>query len=300
VLQWSGDTTPSEAAVAATRQAGVRNLNGGDTRFDPEFHSYGWVAPLGRQVGAQRQVYASNSNENTYTDLWTDRIFGFKYLVETHKNTESPIRVKPHNIYYHMYSGEKLPSLLAVLDNYRYAQTQELAPITASTYAAIVDGFHSASFHLLEPGRWRIENRDGLQTIRFDRAADLSVDFSRSSGVLGQRLYQNSLYVTLDVADPAPVLALSRTPAPGPYLSHSRWLISELRVNDGSFTFKAQGFGAGEAVWKVTPGRTFLMEVTMKDGTLWQQRRRSDQNGMLQLNLGPSTADPVVVRVWKF
>jgi uncharacterized protein (TIGR01370 family) len=299
LLQWSGDTTPAEAAIAATRQAGVRNMNGGDTRFDPEFASYGWVAPLGRQVGNQRQVYASNSNENTYTDLWTDRFFGFKYLVETLKNTESPMRVKPHNIYFHMYSGEKLPSLLAVLDNYRYAQSQELAPITASTYASIVDGFHSLRLIPLEPNRWRIENRDGLQTVRFDRASDLSVDFSRSSGILGQRLYQNCLYVTLDSMDPAPVLALGRTPATGPYLSHSRWLISDLRINDRSFLFTAHGFGSGEAVWKVAPGRSFIIEVTMKDGTYWQQRRTSDENGMLELDLGPATQYPVSVRVWE-
>jgi polysaccharide biosynthesis protein PelA len=297
VLQWSGNTTPSEQAIAGARAAGVRNINGGDTRFDPEFHSYGWVAAVARQVGNQHQVYASNSNENTYTELWSDRFFGFKYLSETLKNTETPIRVKPHNIYFHMYSGEKLPSLLAVQSNYQYAQKQELTPITTATYAAIVDGFYSGRIVELDKDRWRIEDRGALQTVRFDHSPDVAVDFSRSSGVLGQRIYQDSLYIALDPFDPSPVLALNRESAAGPYLSHARWLISGFKSNSGSFTFKAQGFGDGETVWKVLPNRTFLFEVRMKDGTIWQNRKSSDSTGMLRLDLGPASADPVEVRV---
>ena len=128
--------------------------------------------PSDEQVGAEWQVYASNSNENTYTNLWTDRFFAFKFLTATLKNTDSPRRVTAHNIYYHMYSGEKLPSLTAVLENYRYAATQELAPITASAYAAVVDGFHTATITELGPRQWRVEHRDGLQTIRFDDLLD--------------------------------------------------------------------------------------------------------------------------------
>jgi polysaccharide biosynthesis protein PelA len=297
LLQWSGDTTPSQEAIAATTAAGIGNLNGGDTRFDPEFHSYGWVAPLARQVGNQHQVYASNSNENTYTERWSDRFFGFKYLTETLKNTDSPLRVKPHNIYFHMYSGERLPSLIAVRSNYQYARSQEVTPVAASIYAAIVDGFYSARIVELDRNRWRIENRGALQTIRLDRPGALSLDFSRSSGVLGQRTFQDSLYVALDPADPAPVLALGHEQAMGPYLSHARWQISGFKSNETSFTFMAQGFGEGNTTWKVLPDRTYLLEVRMKDGTVWQNRRSSDSNGLLQLDLGPASADPVEVRV---
>ena len=147
VLQWSGNTTPYEAAIAASRAAGVRNLNGGDTRFDPEFPSYACVAPVGRGVGAEWEVYASNSNENTYTNLWTDRFFAFKFLTATLKNTESPRRVTATTSITTWDFGQKLPSLTAVFENYRYAATQELAPITASAYAAVVDGFQHHHHH---------------------------------------------------------------------------------------------------------------------------------------------------------
>ena len=296
IVQWSGNTSPSAKVIAATRAAGLRNLNGGDTRFDPEFKSYGWVSPLGKQVGDERQIYASNSNENTYTDLWTGRFFAFKYLEATLKNTESPVRVKPHNVYFHMYSGEKLPGALAVVENYRYARSQELAPITAATYAAIVDGFFSARIVKIGDRRWRIERRDALQTIRFDRSAHLSVDFSKSHGVVGQRAYQGSLYVSLDAAAASPVVALTDTSALGPYLSHSRWQVSSVQVRGMGFLFDTQGFGAGESIWKVAPNTSFVVRVTSSSGTV-SQRQRSDPDGTLSLKVVARTNDRVQVSV---
>ncbi len=296
ILQWSGNTSPSARVIAATRAAGLRNLNGGDTRFDPEFKSYGWVSPLGKQVGDEHQIYASNSNENTYTDLWTDRFFAFRYLETTLKNTESPIRVKPHNVYFHMYSGEKLPGALAVLENYRYARGQELAPVTASNYAAIVDGFFSARIVKVGDRQWRIENRDALQTIRFDRSAAVSVDFSKSSGVIGQRVYQGSLYVSLDAADTRPVVALTDAPAQGPYLSHSRWQVSHLQRRGGGFLFSTQGFGAGESIWKVAPNQRFAIRVTSHNGTA-SQSLRSDRDGILSLRVVGAPDELVQVSV---
>ena len=255
------------------------------------------MAPLGRQVGAERQVFASNSNENTYTDLWTDRFFGFKFLTETLENTESPIRVKPHNIYYHMYSGEKLPSLTAVHENYRYAQQQELAPVTASHFAAIVDGFFSTRITEVGPRSWRVEQRDGLQTIRFDESDHLAVDYALSSGVIGHRSYQGSLYVALDAAEPAPVITLTDASSPGPYLVHARWLISHVQRSDAGFDFRAQGFGPGVAVWQATPGATYDVEVTPPGSAPVRRQVRATDGGVLAMELGPATLAPVQVSV---
>ena len=298
IFQWSGDTKPFEAAVKAVHSANLRNLNGGDSRFDAEFLSYGWVAPLGRQSGGHTQVYASNSNENTYTELWTDRFFGFKHLVKTIENTESPIRIKPHNVYYHMYSGERRPSLEAVLENYQYARSREIAPIATSHYAAIVDGFFATRITALDETAWRIEDRDRLQTIRFDQATERSVDFERSSGVIGQRQYQGSLYVALDPTDPAPVIALQ--PEEGavqvrPYLEQGRWQVSDLDIDDEGFGFQAQGYGSGDMVWRVRPDQAFLVDVAEKNGSRWQQRVRSDQDGTLRLTLSATGIQPLRV-----
>ena len=256
LLQWSGNCLPWEGALVATYQVGVLNLNGGDTRFDRERPSYTSVASIGRKLPGGIQIYASNANENVYTELWTDRFFGHAFLPQTWRNTETPIRVKPKNLYYHMYSGEKMASLRALLNN---------------AFAALALGFYSTEIADLGEGRWQIANRGRLATIRFDRATDRKVDFGRSSGVLGQQHFQGSLYVALDPADPRPVIALVANdrpdvPPPGsrPYLIDSRWPIEGLAVDDRTFTFHAQGFGPGEMTWRVVePGR---YQVIAEDG----------------------------------
>lgn len=263
LYQWSGNTWPDEAVIAATRAAGMRNINGGDTRFDPEFPSYAWVAPIGLQVGKERQIYASTSNENTYTALWTRRFFGFRYLEETLRNTETPIRVKPINVYYHVYTADRTASLDALKRILDYVRRQEVAPVHASRFAAIADGFYATRLTALEAGRWRVENRGDLQTIRFDHAATKTVDYARSEGLIGARLYQGSLYVALDAAHPAPVIALKAAERPDaladaarPYLVEARWRIWNLKLGADRFGFEAQGFGDGEMAWKVPkPGR---------------------------------------------
>jgi hypothetical protein len=126
VLQWSGNTLAFEAAIAASRRAGVRNINGGDSRFDVEYPSAIWVSPLARRVGSELQIYSSNSNENTYTDLWTGRYFGYRLIQKTLENTENPRRLKPFNLYYHMYTGEKHASLHAMKQNLAMARASEI------------------------------------------------------------------------------------------------------------------------------------------------------------------------------
>jgi hypothetical protein len=73
-------------------------------------------------------------------------------------------------------------------------------------------------------------------------------------------------------------------------------VISEFRAGNRSFAFKTHGYGDGESLWRVTPDATFLVDVTMHDGAVFQQRRKSDSAGMLPLNLGPA-GGPLQVHV---
>ncbi|MBM3549003.1 MAG: hypothetical protein FJX54_18840 [Alphaproteobacteria bacterium] len=271
LLQWSGNCLPWEQAIIDTYAAGVLNMNGGDTRFDREFPSYTSVAPLARKLPRTIQVFSSNANENVYTDLWTDRFFGFAFLIQTWRNTEVPIRVKPKNVYYHMYSGEKMASLRALLTTLKEAEAEPIAPVAASEYAAMVLGFFSAEIADLGSDRWQITKRGKLQTIRFDRAIDRKVDFARSSGVVGQMHFQGSLYIALDPADPLPVVALTandRTDvapsAARSYLIDSRWPVEGLALDGRSFAFRARGFGPGDMSWKVEGAGRY--QITASDG----------------------------------
>ncbi len=302
LIQWSGNTLPYPAAIAASRAAGARNLNGGDSRFDSEFPSYATVSPVGRQVGGQRQIYASNSNENTYTELWTARYFGFQHVVETIRNTETPIRVKPFNTYYHFYSGEKQASLNAVRRVLDYARAQALAPVAASRFAAIADGFFTTRLVALDDRVWRVEDRGALQTLRFDRATFEAVDFARSQGVIGQRHLQGSLYVALDEAHPAPVVALRGTvvadipaTAPHPYLIEGRWRVGGLAADGAGMRFAAQGYGCGAMTWWVPGAGRYAIEVVRGGEFLAAAEAGADH--ILAFELGQIAETPIEVSV---
>ncbi|MCB0376179.1 MAG: hypothetical protein KDD04_09700, partial [Sinomicrobium sp.] len=293
LVQWSGNTLPFEGAIRAARQAGLYNINGGDSRFDREFASYAWVAPIGQEVGKERQIYSSNSNENTYTELWTDRFYGFRYLQRTVENTESPIRVKPFNIYYHMYSGEKEASLLALTDNYNYARTQELTPVTASRFAYLANGFYTARFIPAGKKRWEIHDRGGLQTIRFDHGETSGVDFARSRGIIGQRHYQNSLYVYLDETVTTPIVALKENISydsplieKRPYLISSRWLIKSLNSEGKHLDFLAWGYGKGAMSWRMPARGVYHIRVSDADGKrLEEMDMETDEHHELSFTL---------------
>jgi hypothetical protein len=273
IIQWSGDTSPFERVLQLTAAAGVRNINGGEPRMDGPFSSYARVSPLGLRVGKLWQVYSSTSNENIYTDNWRGRFFGFRNLAETLANLETPIRIRPINVYYHFYSAEREEGLSSIRFNLDYARGQEIAPITTSRFAAMVDGFYAARIVKLGERQWRIENRGALETVRFDNATMLSVDFERSLGVLGQRHSQGSLYVALDRAVAAPVVAIKdyatpeRDPdAARPYLVHARWRVEGVELAGEGWRFRAAGYGPGEFVWKVpTAGRYRVTAVAPTD-----------------------------------
>lgn len=295
LITWSGDCSPWEEALYEARMAGVQNINGGDTMFDSQHPSYTNIAGVGRQVGKERQIYASTSNEIPYTKEWTENFDAYRHLKETLVNTESPIRLKPLNIYYHLYSGEREAGLNALLANLEFAKTQNIAPITTSHYTHIAEGFYKTKLTPLAKDSWQIEDRGALQTIRFDRHAFKSVDFERSKGVVGQRSFQGSLYVYLDATDKKPIIALKNNenyfahPLENvPYLIESRWLISNLRYGKSSIDFTAQGYGSGDILWQVPAEGKYIIKTDGGEGKVVESKNRQ-----LKLKLENNAVKPL-------
>ncbi len=287
VLQWSGDTSPFEAVFGLLAAAKVRNLNGGDPRMDGIYDSYAWLSPVAIRIGAYWQIYSSGSNENIYTNNWRGRFYAFRNLVDTFRNSETPVRVKPMNIYYHIYSAERPEGLAAVRYNLDYVRAQETAPVAASRFAGMVEGFLNARLIRLGDNRWRIENRGLLETVRFDHAALQAVDFARSQGVIGQRHHQGSLYVALDGSVAAPVIALRAYDRPDrdpettvPYLVNARWHVAGLAIGADGWRFRADGFGRGEFRWKTAGSGSYAIVATA--GARREQTvARADAEGVL-------------------
>jgi len=304
LVLWSGNCQPFEAAIGLARQAGMRNMNGGDSRFDPRYPSITTVSGVGVEIGEQRQILAVNSNENTYTRLWTDKFYAYRFLLETVRRTEQPMRLRAFNVYYHMYLGEREASLNALLDILRFARSAEVAPVTASHYAAIADGFFTARFVPDGERCWRVEDRGALQTVRFDRATYLGVDFARSQGVIGQRHYQGSLYVALDPARPTATVALrdidaaDREPAAArPYLVEARWEVRDLEIAAQGFRFTGRGFGGGDMSWQVpTPG-LWRIDAGPADAPVWQGMAEAREDGLLRFTVAADAIPGLAVRV---
>ncbi len=303
LMQWSGDTSPTESALRKTREAGLFNINGGDSRFDPMYASYSYVSPIGIEMGHERQIYSSNSNENTYTSLWSDNFFGFRYLVNTVRNTETPRRISPFNVYYHAYSGEKSAALQALKQNIEFASSQPIIPVFASTYARIANGFYSSKLVQMGENKWRIDDRGGLQTIRFDNATISAVDFANSEGVIGQKHYQGSLYVFLNPKVASPIIALQKMtklqktpPAAKPYLISSRWQVQGFEQYRNGLTLAMQGFGSGK-IQLYWPNAKKVHVIVRRKNKLLHKEQINVIRNILKISLQDSAIEPLDVYI---
>ncbi len=268
LIQWSGDCRPYINAMKELHKYHFFNINGGDSRFDNKYPSYANISPIGRQVGKYHQIYAQTSNENTYTDLWTKNFFAFKYYRQTAKNTNSPIRISPIGIYYHMYSGEHTASVDAVISNIEYALTQNIIPITTLEFCKIAEGFYSTEFVKASESSWIVKNRGGLETIRFSKALFTTVDYSNSIGIIGHKHFEGSLYVYLDRSISEPRIHLKSTdiywrdaPSEKMYLFDSSWQIWDLSRNSNELSFSCKGFGNCGMNWIVPENGYYKIQI---------------------------------------
>ncbi len=182
VLQWSGDAMPSARALAKTAQAGVLNINGGDTTITEANKTWTAIAPIGVSKGpgdSHYQVYVGAMNENVYTDDWQGPYYGYRNVRQTFALTGSPIRFKPINLYYHFYSATKIASLKALEQSYDFALREPVYPIYTSEYIhRVLDWRHVAVGR--KGGRWLIQSGEWLRELRWPRQQVPRLDGSRN------------------------------------------------------------------------------------------------------------------------
>jgi len=299
---WSGGAEPFEGAIARTRRLGLRNLNGGDSRFDADYPSISYLSPISRAAGSERQIYAGNANDYIYITDGSGRDHGFLHLEATVGATENPRRLKPINVYYHMFAGERSAQLAGVRHHLDGARQAIITPIAASHYAAIADGFFSTRLTALGESSWLVQNRGALQTLRFDDVADLAVDFSRSVGVLGQRKKGSSLYVALDEAHDEVIVALGpdsgeTTEVSAPHLIDGRWTFRDLRRRECGFTVMAKGYGTGQMTWGGLKPGVYHVYVRDTRETVWDEEMEVGDDGRLALTADADAMNPLEVEV---
>ena len=197
-------------------------------------------------MGEHWQVYSPNTNENVYTNDWTGPYYAFKYVLDTFENTESPIRLKPINIYYHFYSGEKWAALDALREVVETTIVQDVAPMYMSEYVEMVRGFRSVEMDVIGPRTWLVKNYGTCTTMRFDETA-LVPDLDRSSNVFGFHNYQGSLYVHLEKGEEA-VIALTDSRPEAVYLEQGSHRLLAWSPSRQKTAFRTKGFGEAKFV----------------------------------------------------
>lgn len=198
IIFWTGSCRPPLEALKLASDKSLLNLNGGDGRFDITYPSYSGLSPLYRKIGIYVQPYSAFANENIYTNLWEGPFSGFRNVIGSFKNTESPRRVKPINIYYHFYSGERTSSLMALDEIYDYLIEQDTFPLYASDYSQMVGDWERLKLEKLEDGGISITDYGLSRNLRIElEGKELYPDYRRSKNVVGHNLHQGRLYLTL-------------------------------------------------------------------------------------------------------
>lgn len=200
VFLWTGDAVPDDEAIALTREAGVTNLNGGNTQIRKAMDSLTNVYPQSRHTAGGLQVYAPIMNENVYTNNWTGPYWGFRKVIESFELTELPRRLKPLAIYYHFYSGTKRSALNALLEIYEYVQQQPNNPMYVSDFAKRVQGFESARFVQLTDKTWRVHNLGELRQVRIPKSMGWP-DLTKSQQVVGVHDSKAGRFIHLSADD---------------------------------------------------------------------------------------------------
>ncbi|MBX3654921.1 MAG: endo alpha-1,4 polygalactosaminidase [Ramlibacter sp.] len=197
VVLWSGDTQPLATPVRLAYEAGLLNMNSGNTWITRAEPSLTLVGPIGMMKGDWFQVYAPMQNENVYTNLWQGPFYGFERVIETFEMTETPLRLKPVDIYYHLYIATKRASIASLHKAYDWAEAQlrqqRLHPVYASEYIERVLDWRRATVARTDTG---LELRGGrfLREWRVEAGSALPAA-SAASGIAGHVRHATVDYV---------------------------------------------------------------------------------------------------------
>lgn len=196
-VYWSGDCIPRINALEYTYKHHILNINGGDTTINNSSPWLALVAPYALQRGEYYQIYTGAQNENVFTNDWLGPFWGFKKVVQTFKLTDSPRRLKPIDVYYHLYSGSKKASLNALRYVFNWVMAQKnIMPVFTSEYIPKVMDYYTVSI-AEDKATWLYAGMDNLKTLRVEHK-DIGVDLQNDKTVLGVHHFEKHSYISLD------------------------------------------------------------------------------------------------------
>ncbi|MDF1884492.1 hypothetical protein JHD49_11125, partial [Sulfurimonas sp. SAG-AH-194-C21] len=192
---WSGDCMIQNNALEYVYKNNILNINGGDTTITDLRPWLSAIAPMGLKRDEYVQVFTGAQNENTFTNNWLGPYWGYKRVVQTFELTNEPLRLKPIDIYYHIYSGSKEASLRAVEYVLDWALKEDVMPIYTSEYIPKVMDYYEVSI-ANEGTDWLLSGLKDLKTLRTDGEM-LEVNLETSSSVIGVKKEKDITYISL-------------------------------------------------------------------------------------------------------
>jgi hypothetical protein len=196
MLFWSGNCLPTVEALRLARVSGLLNMNGGETVIRKEAPYLFNVTPMARPVEDELQIYAPIMNENVYTNLWKGPFYGYRRVIETFELTDQHRRLKPIDIYYHFYSGEKTAALRALQTVYDWTLKQQILPLFTSEYVQRVMAFRQAMVFRELSGTLEYIAPAALRTLRLTGGA-CAIDLATADNVAGYRRLHDGTYFAL-------------------------------------------------------------------------------------------------------
>ena len=291
MMLWTGSANPLEPSILAADAAGCTNINGGIFRWDEWTDSVGFVTPWSRVAGRGLQVYAGAANENVFEGFFDTMPGSFGIVDTTIERTGSPRILKPADIYIHFYSAANPPRLNAVHDLIRrWAFEEPTAPVFASAYSkAVISAVRSAKIRRTARG-WLLRDFGDCRTARID-GEPRDVDWTASSGLLGARRLDGSLYLHLAAGDARVVLA--DAPAPHPHVEEANCLLTRARLTPHGVSLVATAHNP-----RVIVLAGFLpsaaLSVRLDDE---ESDRKADATGRLRIELAEPGTTRIAVRV---
>ncbi|MCP3660352.1 MAG: hypothetical protein GY830_08630 [Bacteroidetes bacterium] len=271
IFQWSGNCLPNKDALKVIYDNKLRNINGGDSRFDISQPSYTGLSPLYVSLDGYIQVLTSNINENGYTNNWIGSFFGFKYLIETFKQTEysaiinKPIfrRVSPMNIYYHFYIAERSLALNSLHEIYEYVSKLKTIPIYTSQYYDLIIGFINSNIKKLKENEYLLTNYGKCTTIRLE-GTSYYPDFKKSKGVLGFKQWKDYTYIHLIENGPTK-LSLSKSKPQNIYLKESNVILENYIIEKKQISFSFYNFKEAKIIFGNIPKKDIKVQIEEKE-----------------------------------
>ena len=235
IILWSGYANLDESALKILNDHHLLGMNGGETVATIAAPYLSLMSPQGLQIGSYFQVFAPIGNEEHYTNGWTSPLYGYRHVIETFDLTDKPMRLKPVDIYYHIYSATTEASLNALHTVYQWAISHELNWIYPSEYIEKTLASRTTNISTVDNG-WVMKTTGIIREFRYPATLGYP-DFTRSQNIIGFKQINDMIYVHLGDALTTKLI-LSDHPPTVPYLASANGKVTGYTTTRNTIYFR--------------------------------------------------------------